>query len=396
MSQPPTSEAAILHWSEGGDNRAAVWRSETGGLPPRRVVLADDTLPADTAYRLACEGTGLLWRGDFQNARQMLQALGRRLDRAAERRKQGDSTFPQAFHLHRKAQAERARILARLLIELDEDYRIDLRRAPDVQAACTEAYGPSGASGDVSGASVVSLRELQGVVGAHEWRKKGVPVAALGGAHIHPHHGVFSPVRGEYLDLVAQAPLPAGLKAPGAAAWDIGTGTGVLAAVLLQRGVGRVVATELSPRALVCADDNLCRLGCRDRVDLQACDLFPDASAGTSPLIVCNPPWLPGKPASAVEQAIYDPEHRMLRGFLNGVGARLAPQGEAWLILSDLAEHLRLRTREQLLQWIEQAGLHVLARHDTRPRHGKAHDRDDPLHAARSREVTSLWRLGVR
>jgi hypothetical protein len=30
---------------------------------------------------------------------------------------------------------------------------------------------------------------------------------------------------------------------------------------------------------------------------------------------------------------------------------------------------------------------------DTRPQHGKSQDADDPLHAARAAEVTSLWRL---
>lgn len=398
----PTDDAPCLQWTEDGQTHAARWRSETGALPPKKLVLADDTLPADTAYRLACEGTGLLWRGDFQNARQLLQALGRRIDKRQARQPARQSVagappdLTQAFHLHRKTQAERARILARLLIVLDAHYTIALRRAPDVRAACTEAYGPA------DGPCVVPLRELQGLIGAHEWRKKGVPVAALGGATLHPHYGVFSPVRGEYLDLVAQAPLPAVLnpqpqdsKASGpaqeAAAWDVGTGTGVLAAVLLRKGVARVVATDLSPRALACADDNLRRLGLRDGVDLLACDLFPPGRAG---LIVCNPPWLPGKPSSAVEQAVYDPDHRMLRGFLAGVGAHLSPGGEAWLILSDLAEHLGLRSREQLMQWIADGGLQVLGRLDTRPRHGKAYDRDDPLYAARSRELTSLWRLG--
>jgi hypothetical protein len=37
------------------------WRAESGAAAPRRVVAADDTMSADTAYRLACEGTGLLW-----------------------------------------------------------------------------------------------------------------------------------------------------------------------------------------------------------------------------------------------------------------------------------------------------------------------------------------------
>ena len=30
------------------------------------------------------------------------------------------------------------------------------------------------------------------------------------------------------------------------------------------------------------------------------------------------------------------------------------------------------------------------------PRHGKVADRSDALHAARNREVTSLWRLGAQ
>ena len=123
--------------------------------------------------------------------------------------------------------------------------------------------------------------------------------------------------------------------------------------------------------------------------------LFPDNTTRAG-LIVCNPPWLPGKPGSPLEHAIYDPDSRMLRGFLDGLAAHLSPGGEGWLILSDLAEHLGLRPREQLLGWIDAAGLQVIDRLDIRPRHPKAQDAHDPLHQARRKEVTSLWRLGVR
>ena len=58
-----------IHWDEGGKPHTAQWRSEAGLPPPKRLQIADDTLNADTAYRLACEGTALLWRGDFHNAR---------------------------------------------------------------------------------------------------------------------------------------------------------------------------------------------------------------------------------------------------------------------------------------------------------------------------------------
>jgi methylase of polypeptide subunit release factors len=365
----------VVNWSEGGEVRSARWRSESGAPAPKRVTVADDRMTADAAYRLACEGTALLWRGDFQNARQLLQALARRADRKP--RKPAASPV-EAFHLHRQAQSQRARTLAMLLLSFDDDYGIPLRRAPDVRQACTEAYGPGAEP------SVASLRELLGLIGAHEWRKKGVEIPALGD-RIHPHYGVFSPVRGEYIKLVADQPLPSKELA-----FDIGTGTGVLAALLAQRGVKRVVATEIDARALACARENIELLGYAQEVKVVEADLFPE---GRAPLIVCNPPWLPARPSSAIEHAIYDPESRMLRGFLDGLAAHLTPGGEGWLILSDIAEHLGLRRRAQLQEWIDRAGLKTDGRMDIRPHHPRAADKTDPLYHARSAEITSLWRL---
>jgi methylase of polypeptide subunit release factors len=377
------SDHPVISWAEAGEVRTALWRSESGAAPPRRVIVADDRIAADTAYRLACEGTAMLWRGDFQNARQLLQALARRADRKPKKARAPAASAAEAFHLHRQAQAQRARTLAMLLLPFDMDYSIPLRRAPDVRQACMEAYGPA------QGPSVASLRELLGVIGAHEWRKKGVEIPALG-ARIHPHYGVYSPVRGEYVKLVADAPLPA---RAGSLAFDIGTGTGVLAAVLAQRGVQHVVGTDQDPRALACARQNIGRLGLAGQVEVMQADLFPE---GRAPLAVCNPPWVPARPSSPIEHAVYDPESRMLRGFLDGLAAHLEPDGEGWLILSDLAEHLGLRSRDWLLAAFDTAGLKVVGRMDARPHHPKAFDTTDPLHAARAAEITSLWRLAVR
>ncbi|MFY7858070.1 MAG: methyltransferase [Limnohabitans sp.] len=379
-----------LTWTEKDTPRSALWRSDQ--VLPKTVVLADDTLTADTAFRLACAGTGLLWRSDFQNARQLLQALARRIDKPKKvRAKKNEASVPTiagaAFHTHRQAQAQRTRILSQILIELEGDYSIALRRAPDVKQACAQAFGPANGQ-----SSVVSLRSLQGMIGALEWRKNGVEVPAMGEAlRIYPHYGVFSPVRGEYIDLVAQAPLPDAFKAS-PLAFDIGVGTGVLSAVLARRGAQQVVGTDVSERALACALDNLQRLGLQNQVQLLHTDLFPE---GQAPLVVCNPPWLPARPTSVLEQAVYDEGSQMLKGFLQGLPAHLSQGGEGWLILSDLAEHLGLRSREALLGWIADAGLQVLGRLDVKPVHAKAQDSTDPLHAARAAEVTSLWRLGV-
>jgi SAM-dependent methyltransferase len=393
-----TSELPVIHWTEAGAARSARWRSEAGVPPPRRVVVADDSMTADAAYRLACEGTAMLWRGDFQNARQLLLALARRADRKPRRSKK-PATTPTAvpvssaspaaaFHLHRQAQSQRARTLGMLLLPFDDGHVIPLRRAPDVRQACTEAYGAA------QGPYVASLRELLGIIGAHEWRTKGVPIPALRD-RIHPHYGVFAPIRSEYVGLVATAPLPPLMSRSASFdfAFDIGTGTGVLAAVLARRGIARIVATDQDPRALACARENIARLGLTAQVQVVQADLFPE---GRAPLVVCNPPWVPARPSSPIEHAIFDPESRMLRAFLSGLIAHLEPEGEGWLLLSDLAEHLGLRTREELLAAFDAAGLKVLGRMDVRPDHPRAFDDADPLHAARAAEVTSLWRLALR
>lgn len=372
------SESPLVSWTEAGQACSARWRSESGAPPPTRVAIADDSMTADKAYRLACEGTALLWRGDFQNARQLLNAMARRADRKPP--KPGSSPA-EAFHFHRQAQSRRARILGMLLVALEDGYDVRLRRAPDVRLACTEAYGPG------EGLALVSLRELLGLIGAHEWRKKGMAIPALGD-RIHPHYGVFSPIRGEYVGLVAEAPLPSCTLA-----FDIGTGTGVLAAVLARRGVSHVVATDQDPRALTCARENLVRLGLADRVEVVQADLFPE---GRAQLVVCNPPWVPARPTSPIEEAIYDPDSRMLRGFLNGLAAHMEPRGEGWLLLSDLAEHLGLRSRAELLTIFEKAGLIVIGKIDVQRNHPRTSDPTDPLRAARAAEIMSLWRLGVR
>lgn len=359
--------------------RSTRWHSEAGTPPPQRVVIADDRITADAAYRLACEGTALLWRGDFQNARQLLQAIGRRIDRKPRKSPTAPSTPAEAFHLYRQAQSQRARTLGMLLLPFGDDYQMPLRRAPDMQQACAEAYGPA------SGPFVASLRELLGLIGAHEWRKKGVAIPALG-ERIHPHYGVFAPIRGEYVDLVATAPLPAGCML----AFDIGTGTGILAAILARRGVARIVATDQDPRALACAAENVARLGLAARVEVVAADLFPP---GRASLVVCNPPWLPARASTPLERAVYDPDSRMLMGLIDGLATHLEPGGEGWLVLSDLAEHLGLRSRAELLAAFDQAGLTPVGRIDAKPRHPRAADASDPLYAARVAEVTSLWRL---
>ena len=107
---------------------------------PKRFEMVNDSCSADTAYRLACAGTALFWQGDFQQARQLLQALTRRVSRTPTV-KSTNLVMPQAFHAYRMAQAQRARILSMLVLQVEGDHHIALRRAPDVREALRNAWG---------------------------------------------------------------------------------------------------------------------------------------------------------------------------------------------------------------------------------------------------------------
>ena len=261
-----------VHWQEGQLSRCALWLSESNQSVPTRILLVDDQTKADHAYRLACEGNALLWRGDFHNARQLLQAMARRLEQPTRSKSRktanfGEQSTSQLFHQERQTQAQRAQILGRVLLELDVDYISHLRRAPQLTTACQAAFG------SLDEPCLIALRDLQGALGAAQWQEKGVAITGTE-LTIFPRYGVFAPTRHEYVQLMLDAPLPAELSL----AFDIGTGTGLLAIVLAQRGVKQIVATDLNPRALTCAKDNLERLN-YTQVQLQKADLFPTGQA---------------------------------------------------------------------------------------------------------------------
>ena len=405
-----------------GEKQQFEWRSENGSKLPEKIIYIDDTFSADQAYKLASSGCSLLWRGDFQNARQLLQAMSRRFEKnrahkllkskkllsskPVKTRAVGENSSPktvlnpnptalaeikneyQEFRISQKVKAE---ILGRLLISVQSNHLIDLKRAPNVLSACGQAYGADAAP------YIISLRELLGVISAYEWRKKGVYIdmteRGIKPFKIHPHFGVFSPIRGEYLGLLAEAPLPQAL-AQDSIAFDIGTGTGVLSILLAKRGVRQIIATDQSKRAVICAESNVADLGLNKNILVSHADLFPDGKKAS--LIVCNPPWLPAATSASVDSAVFDPNSQMLLGFLQGLPSHLLPGAQGWLIMSNFAELLGLREEGELLGWIAKAGLVVIDRQDVRPLHRKTSDSFDPFYAARSRELTTLWRLGLQ
>jgi len=371
--QGPSPAATSSEFPPGA---AFTWHSESDEPAPPRLSPVDDRLSADTALRRVRRGEFLLYTGDFHNAKQLLDALRRRLSRPSQAR-----SPLEAFRAERRARQVEHETLSRIVVALDRDYRLGLARAPDVAQACRQVWGEPPA-----GFTVVPLKQLLGMLGAAEWRRKGLAVPGLQGL-LHPHYGVYLPTRTDYVELLAAVPHVKGKRV-----FDVGTGTGVLSFLLLQRGAAFAHATDCDARAVACARENAERLGLSQRFQVEEADLFPE---GRADLVVCNPPWIPEPPKNRVDRAVFDEDSQFLRRFLEGLPAALTPGGEGLLILSDLAVLLGLRPPGWLEEQLARCGLAVAWRRSTPARHSKAKDAADPLHAARSREVTTLYGLAV-
>lgn len=373
-----TNHPELAYRVDGREERARWW-SELAPAPAR-VALADDRTTAGAALRRARPGEGLVYRGDWHNARQLLAAMGRRL-RAPPPAGADAAALYRAERELRRLEHE---VLSRLAVPLGPGWASPLRRAPPLEAALSAAFGAP-----PSGPALLPLREILGAVGAFEWQRRGVPVPALGGA-VHPRYGVFAPVRGEYVGLVARA-LAERPPPRGALAFDVGTGTGVLA-LLLARAGARVVASDLDPRAVASARDSARRFGLDASIEVLEADLFPE---GRARLVVANPPWLPGAPHGALDRAVYDPGGALLARLVAGLREHLAPGGEAWLVLSDLAERLGLRAPGELERAFAAAGLALRFTLEARPDHPRARGGGDALARARAEERTRLYGVGA-
>lgn len=353
-----------------------VWRSESDDPAPAKLVKVDDRLRADDAVRRVKRGEHLLYTGDFHNARQLLQAMGRRLEQPSRAK-----SALAAFREERAARLLEHETLSRIIVALDPTYRLSLKRAPDVSLACRQVWGDS--QGAVTH---VPLKTLLGMMGAAAWREKGLKVPGLDGV-LRPHYGVFTPTRTEYLDLLAKLPAK---RIRGTRVFDVGTGTGVLSFALLQRGAAFAVGTDLDERAVACATANAKDLKLNEQFRAELRDLFPE---GRADLVVCNPPWIPEAPKNRADRAVYDEGGQMLRRFLEGLPEHLNPGGEGLLLISDLPVLLGLREPGALDELIAKAGLTVAYQHETSAYHSKAKTKHDQLHSSRAKEVTTLYAL---
>lgn len=357
----------------------AGWITESNEPAPKTLSCIDDTMPARLAIKRLRNGEVLLWTGDYHNGRQLLKAIQKRLGPSVSRRA---TTLADRWQEKRRKTSQLAQVLGRLVVAIESDGSLALRRAPDTREAVTWAWELGKQK------HLLPLRTLIGALGSAGWRRQGVKVTGLEGL-ITPWYGVFSPTRQVYITLLDELDDIEGLSV-----LDVGCGTGVLSFVLLQRGAKRAVGTDIDLRAVRCAESNAKKLGLSRQFQAIEADLFVPGERFDR--VVFNAPWMLGKPATRLDHAIFDEGGKTLHRWLNGLHSHLTPNGLGILLISDLPERLGLRAEDAIEKAIQDAGLQIHHTQTQPARHSKTKDASDPLHEARSSEQIRFYALSQR
>jgi len=166
---------------------------------------------------------------------------------------------------------------------------------------------------------------------AHVRLLDGVPIMVL--------PGVFDGVclrSGAFLaQTFATLPIPADARV-----LDLGTGSGI-GAIFAARRVAHVVATDINPEAVRCAQMNAEALLLNHKIETRRGDLFHPVRGERFDVILFNPPFYRGQPRDLADRAWRSSD--VFDRFLHELPAYLCPGGFALAILStdgDIADAL--------------------------------------------------------
>ena len=120
---------------------------------------------------------------------------------------------------------------------------------------------------------------------------------------------------------------------------DVGTGTGV-AAIHAALAGAQVTAIDINTEAIRCARINALLNHVDDRIDLRAGDMFEPVAGERFNVVVCNPPFFQGTPASR-RDAAWRSENFISR-FGAGLDNVVEPGGYALVVFSNHADERQL------------------------------------------------------
>lgn len=279
---PLSQEGLVLHRPEPSVPETAV----------PAVTAASDP---DAVARRLLEGQSVVIRDAYPTGLKILSRLrehifgGAKVDiRDGRADTGGGKPDKDDFSSYRNRRAAYRDASNRLLVPVSHN-RIALKKAPAI-GWLDELYP------DVSD-FLLPFPQVQGLNSSWQWFLKGIRFPVLR-HEIYPWYGTYFPTRFDHLLLFDRwlGRYRGGRKG----ALDVGTGCGVLAFMMLERGFEHVLATDINPNSVMTVRQNAMHQRVEDRVDAHVCNLFDssvfDGYDRRADLIVCNPPWLPGLP----------------------------------------------------------------------------------------------------
>ena len=121
----------------------------------------------------------------------------------------------------------------------------------------------------------------------------------------------------------------------GADVLDMGTGSGVCA-LMAARHARRVVAVDINPAAVRCAQANALMNNLQGRLEVRQGDLFAPVAGERFDLVLFNPPFVPGSARNDRERAWRSLD--VAGRFAAGLAAHLNPGGQALVLLSSYGD----------------------------------------------------------
>ncbi len=191
------------------------------------------------------------------------------------------------------------------------------------------------------------------------WRRRGFRPGVeptrwvrVGGVRLLVLKGVFNPAIHFTSAFLARYLTQPGVVPQGGTVLDLGTGSGLLAIAAARAWAGRVVATDVNPAAVRCAEHNVARCGLAAQVNIRQGNMFVPVAGERFDLIACNPPYFRGNPSNLAEQAYFGgPNYEWLDRFATEAHAHLSPAGRMLLVLGDAADIPAILSHLQARGW---------------------------------------------
>ena len=235
---------------------------------------------------------------------------------------------------------------------------------------------------------LLRFTDYLGMNGARQWFEKGIAFPGL--THkVHPFYGTYFPTRTEHLELFDQ--WLSGHKNIHKAI-DMGTGCGVLAFYMLNKGIKDITATDINPNALYSLQYDLVRTQNEKWVNLQQTSFFDGLDTSETQLVVFNPPWLPMEGHTVIDKAMYY-NADFFENFFAQAYEKLPANCLLSIVFSSFAIAADLSRQNPIEQELENQKRFTCMEKLCSPIQQKASPRKDWLSQIRMHEEAELWVL---